>query len=439
MAQIKNAVYQVTGETVERDTVYHFQTNTDSLTVLDKNGDVVGNLGDLQMRGLPLKNVSFRTIKIKGLYGITGIQGIESTLGVDVSKMNILSVTPFGEVNNPTFVIYKLITPEGKVFDNVIANGKEVGWTSGGKELESTLEKINTRIGAVESLETTTKTSTVSAINEVDKTSKATKTSLDTHLKDYTEYKKHNHDEDYIKQTNGTIKGIISIDNGVSFNAKDSRNTDRNLFKVDSTDLLTFGSTSFGLDILAKGDLKYNSKKVWTETNHGKDSGLDADKLGGVSYKDIPTLSGDNTFKKNVKSEGSLIGKTFEIGTKASITADSNGKITISTGSGNPVTFESNGRMTAMNHVLMNAKNNEVGFRLALSDKELGNGMGFYRNSNSEYLGIYNWTKGVRLGYFSHDDEALHLDKPIFIQGRRLWLQGSTPSGNHNTGDIWIK
>ena len=438
MVNIKNAAYDVTGKVEQEDIRYHFQTNADMLTVLDEKKEIVGNLSDLLMKGIPLDGIDYKTLKLKGLYGITNIKGVDPGLKVDVNKMSLLSVTPYGEINKPKIVVYKLITSDGRVFDNVMNDGKEVGWTSGGKELEATLTEIKNVTGSIGDLKTTNKESLASAINEVHDASTKNKEALTKHEEDYAKFKKHDHDSEYIKRSGGNIKGTISIDNNIDVNAKNARNEEVRVAHVSATDLFSLGNKSLGLDLLGNGDFKYNGKKVWTEVNHGRDSGLDADKVGGTSYKKIPTLDTSNTFEENITVKKSLIANDFKLGEKASISADDNGRITIKTGGLNTVAFDTNGQMTAMNHILMNAKNNEVGFRLALNNDEVGQGMGFYRNGGSKYLGVYNWSKGKRLAYFSDADERLYLDQSISIQGRKLYLQsGQPPVGK--AGDIWIK
>lgn len=438
MVNIKNAAYDVTGKVEQEDIRYHFQTNAGMLTVLDEKKNIVGNLSDLLMKGIPLDGVDYKTLKLKGLYGITNIKGIDPGLKIDVNKMSLLSVTPYGEVNNPKIVIYKLITTDGRVFDNVINSGKEIGWTSGGKELEGTLTDIKNVTGSIEDLKTTNKESLASAINEVHDASTKNKEALTKHEEDYEKFKKHDHDSEYVKRSGGNIKGSISIDNNVDVNAKNARNEDVRVAHVSSTDLFSLGSKRLGLDLLGNGDFKYNGKKVWTEVNHGKDSGLDADKIGGTSYRQIPVLNKENTFTESIKTSKTVAAKDFQIGEKATLSADENGRITIKTDSSNITTFERDGRITAMNHLHMNAKNNEVGMTFGLTDDEARKGMGFYRNGGSKYLGVYNWSKNKRLAYFSDVDERLYLDQSISIQGRKLYLQsGQPPVGK--AGDIWIK
>lgn len=434
---ILNSSYTVTNET-GFDT-YHFETGVGVVSILDKNKKVVGNLQDLVFVGTNLDGVDYKTLKVKGLYGITNIKGVDTKLGVAVDKMNILSVDAFGDIGSPKFIIYKLITPDGKVFDNVVVGGKEIGWTSGGKELEKTLTEISKSTGDTSKLTTTNKTSLTNAVNEVDKNTKKVIADLKVHNDEFVEYKKHNHDDSYVKKSGGEVTGEMVIDNNVAIAAKDARNEKTNIVHVGVTDILTIGSKNLDLEIIGKGLLKHNGKKVWTEDTQGKGSGLDADKIGGVSHTLVAYKNAHNVFEKDVKVNGKLmVGSSLEFGGNSAITSNANGRILVSTGGKNSIAFETNGRMSAMNHILMNAKNNEVGFRFALSDKELGDGMGFYRNPSSKYLGIYNWTKSKRIGYFSDADERLYLDQSISIQGRKLYLQGAQPPVG-KAGDIWIK
>ena len=427
MANIKNSEYRILGTTEANDTIEHFETNSQMTRILDANKNVVGNLEEALIIGKTVSNVNWKTLKIKGKYRITGIQGVTGVT-IDVNKTHVLSVDPVGPVGNPNFVVYTLYAPTGEIYSNTVVGTAESGWTAGGSLVKTQIDNVNSRVTTVNNSLTalSTKVTSVSTV------ANGVRQDLET-------YKSHTHPE-YLPKAGGAMTGELTISNNTNINMNSSRNESRQVLKVSNTDLLSIGNTAYVLNLLGNGDFKYNNKKVWTEVNHGVGSGLDADLLGGKSYSLYPTTDKSVTFNGSGTFNGNLKANLLQLSTNAKISAVSNGRITFKAGTGaNEINMETNGRLRMMSEVIFNGKNNQVGLRLALSDSEEGKGMGMYRNVTSKYLGFYDWNKDQRLAYFDPDTSGLFLDKPLSITGRKLYLQSGTPVGVHKAGDIWIK
>lgn len=428
MANIKNAIYQVLGTGEETDTSYHYETNVGMTKVLDSSKNEVGNVEEALFTGKVVNNVDWKTLKVKGAYSITNIRNVTGVT-ISADKRHILLVDPVGPIGAPTFTIYKLYAPTGEIYENVIVNGTEIGWTSGGKAIKDSQVQVAGQIATLQTAMTTANTNNTN-----------TNTKVNSLRTDFTNYQSHNHDGRYMRTSGGDISGNINIKNDSGLNIKSANNTNRSVAHVSTTDLLTLGNVNYGLNLVGKGEFKYNNTKIWTESNDGAGSGLDADKLGGKESSKYATLDTHNIFSGNVTSTGTVKGNVFQIHDTATIRAQANGRITFKMGGSNDIFFETSGRISAGNHIVFNAKNNESGFKIALSDSEASNGgMGMYRNTGSRYLGFYNWTKSERMAYFDADTSMFYLDKAPSITGRRLYLQSGTPAGNHKAGDIWIK
>src|SRR5699024_6903910 len=81
-----------------------------------------------------------------------------------------------------------------------------------------------------------------------------------------------------------------------------------------------------------------------------------------------------------------------------------------------------------------NGTESKLLFKLASGDK----GIGFVRNNGDKNLRMYNYTSGSTVFTVAENDNVLQLQREVQIQGRKLFLQGSTPTGNIPVGSIWI-
>lgn len=432
---IKIASYNITNE--KDADVVHFETNVEQIQVLDSKKEIVGNLGDLLMKGKMVTSGHFSDLKISGTYGLKGVTGLPKDVPLD--KIHILSISAQGAtIGNPTFAVYQLMTQEGKIYNNVVVGKKEGGWTSGGKIVDEKITTILKELGDLTSLKTAEKTSVVKSVNEL-YTNLAAETKK---LKDLTEkFNSHNHDDRYVKRVGGIINGEMTIKNNVAVSGERANGAKVNVLKVDGADTLQVGAKGVELHVFGGENPLYNGQKIWTAATDGAGSGMDADLLAGVKSDKYARLDKKNTFSDTVTFSKNIKSGEYLFVNGGSIDVDKTGRMIFGNKNGRMLAFETNGRVSIDNHIKANATRNEAGMRLAISDKEFAdsNGMGFYRNPDTKYLGFYNWTKQKRLGYFSHIDDSLHVDENIVIQGRSIYLQSAMPTGKDRAvGSIWI-
>lgn len=442
---VKNAKYHVSDN--GKWEVVHYETSDEMVKFLDENGNEIGTLQDLANGGKILDSVDPSTVKYSGVYRITNPTGAPSNFAD--GQTAILSVQAVGPVGNPDFVHYTLIHQDGSIYDSTSVGAVASGWTSGGKSMEETVGDIKDKLGEIGILSTTAKNVT-GAINEVLTHSKTVKTDLANLKKDYATYKSHNHDSTYVKLSGGNLTGNLSMLAGKSYRFRSAQGTQINFASYTADVGYKIGDANTVMNVASKSNLTHNGKKIWTEANDGKGSGLDADKLQGVAATGYALLSrGDNKFTGDISvwSGKSLLFKTNGTNsgifwrdernnTKASIKHGGNGSILFANGGTVHQRIESNGVWTGGKPIELNAANNQCHFKIKLSSSD--EGMGMYRNTNSKYLGFYNWKRDKRLAYFDEADDTFNIDYAPRIQGRRLWLQSGTPSGSHKTGDIWI-
>lgn len=442
---VKNAKYHVSDN--GKWEVVHYETSDKMVKFLDENGSEIGTLQDLANGGKVLTGVDPAGINYSGVYRINAPVNAPEMFGD--GKVAILAVQAVGAVGNPDFKHLTLIHQGGSIFNNTVVGAVGSGWTAGGKSLDETVSGIEEVIGKISILSTSSK-EIVGSINEVHSFSKTVQTNLDNLKKDYETYKNHNHDTEYVKLAGGDMTGNLSMLAGKSLQFRSAQGTQVNFSRYSADTGYILGDGNTVLNVASKGNLTHNGKKIWTESNDGKGSGLDADKFQGVAATGYALLSrGDNKFTGDISvwSGKSLLFKTNGTNsgifwrdernnTKASIKHGGNGSILFANGGTVHQRIESNGVWTGGKPIELNAANNQCHFKIKLSSSD--EGMGMYRNTNSKYLGFYNWKRDKRLAYFDEADDTFNIDYAPRIQGRRLWLQSGTPSGSHKTGDIWI-
>lgn len=434
---IKQAQYKITLQSGED--IYHFQTDDNMVKIVDGNKNVVGTFKEYAMEGKTVTSGSFKNLKISGIYKIQNVTGLPS--GYAVGKISILSVRAVGKVGSPDFISYDLISQSGEVFHNTVFNGAETGWTSGGTTLKNTITTITTQIGTVANLKTKAKANVVNAVNELKNDADLLKTNFDKLNKDYDDFTKHNHDERYLSKSGDTVTGNLIVSNDNRLRGLRTTGASANLIGFNKTNDILLGET--GVKLLASGsDIRFNGKKVWHEDNDGAGSGLDADKLGGVASSNYARTDRETKTSANFITERALyagtglhFGTTYD-GRYGSIIGNSSGSIRVSNGKSTYHEFTSSGIFQSnQRHELM-ATSREASLRFRLNGSETG--IGLYRSNNSKHLHFYNWTKSKRAGYIHNDTTQFYFDEPINISGRRLFLQGSTPTGSIPTGSIWI-
>ena len=439
---VKNAKYHVSVDGSWE--VVHHETSDKMVKFFDESGNEIGTLQDLSNGGKILQNIDPTTVKYSGVYRIKTPTGTPSEFAD--GKIAILGVQAVGKVGTPDFIHYTLVHQKGAIYNNTKVGTTKSGWSAGGKSLATTINDMKNILGEMSLLSTKAK-NVAQAINEVYDYSKSNRTQLDLLKKDY---KAHNHDSSYVKVSGGSMSGSLSMMAGQGYKFKTAQGVEVNLATYSPENGMKFNDSTVPLNIQSKGALTHNSKKVWTEANHGAGSGLDADKLHGNSIDNVALLNrSNNSFKSDLsvwdgksvlfKTNGTNSGvfwRDENNNNKAYIRHVGNGALAFYAGGSINHRIEGNGTWSTSKPIVMDSQYNEcnVVIKLGSSDK----GMGFYRNKSSKYFGFYNWQRNKRLAYFDEADDTFNLDNAPRIQGRRLWLQGSTPSGSHKVGDIWI-
>lgn len=434
---IKQAQYKVTLQS--GDDIYHFQTDNDMVKIVDKNKNILGTFKEFGFEGKTVTSGSFKDLKVSGIYKIQNVTGLPS--GYSVGKISILSVKAVGDIGSPMLISYDLISQQGEIYHNTVMGNVATGWTSGGTELANTIKTITNQVGSVSSLKTTSKANLVNAVNELKGNIDTINRKVGSLGGDYGELKDHNHDERYVAKSGDTMSGHLNIVNNRYLQGLSTTGVSSKLIGIDSGNNIILGDSTLKLNI-AGSDLRFNGKRIWHEDNGGAGSGLDADKLGGTSYLRYARTDKENSFEKSIITNGSLysddslfFGKSYA-GRRGGFTSDASGNISVSNNSNVTHRFLSSGMLQSTYGYELNAGARNVDLIFKLNTSE--GGMGFYRNNNTKFLGIYNYEKDVRIGYFHHDTSELHLEKPLNISGRKLFLQGSTPTGSIPTGSIWI-
>ena len=431
----KEATYQVVNEEKQPVKV-HFETSGEQVKFFDEGMNELGSVQTLLMNGVRLTGdmADIKRVKYSGLY-LVGSDMKNPPIDIPVDKTAILQSTAVGEKGKPDFIHFKFIHPDGHIFDNTVVGTKESGWTNGGKTLKEELDTLNKNVDTNTS-NIKTNTENISKLG----------TRLDTAEKNL---KDHNHDSTYLKLSGGRMTGDLGLQYGGSFKFVSAQGEEKNFASYSVENGATLGDDTVALDIRSKNNISHNGKKVWSETNHGKGSGLDSDKLHGVSGSEFAQKNEVNNFTQDQKisngkslifeddsiAEG-VVWKSKNGDHRASIKSDRDGRILFHQKDGNVITkIDSDGHIVTKRGMYLDSSSVEghVVFQLSDTDK----GMGFYRNNGSKYLGIYNWAKGERIGYFHPDEGYFHMDKAPSITGRRLYMQGDQPKGK-TVGDIWI-
>lgn len=429
----RSAKYQVVNEKKQLETVY-FETSGEQVKLLDEAGKVRGSLDDLFLKGIKLSAADVTKIKHSGIF-IVGSDMKNPPAKIEVDKTAILQSTAIGAIGKPSFVHFKFVHPNGQIFNNTVVGTVQSGWTVSGKALQDELRLLNSKVDTNAS-EIKSHSKSISELKEQSNSSSS-------------DFKNHNHDSRYVKLSGGTVTGDLGLQYGGSFKFVSAQGEEKNFAKYSVAQGASIGDDTVVLDVRSKGDVKHNGKKIWSEVNDGKGSGLDADLIQGVSGAYLAKRNEENTFTENQKitngkslifednssSEG-VFWRDSKGAARSAIRSDQDGRIHFYQKDGKAKNFiDADGHITTKRGVNLDASAVEghVVFQLSNTDK----GMGVYRNNNSKYLGFYNWAKGERMAYFHQDEGYLHMDKAPSITGRRLYMQSATPKGK-TVGDIWI-
>lgn len=428
----RNATYNIVNENLDLETIHH-ETSAKQVKLFDEKMKEIGNLeGVLNGKDTGQAEVDILTMKYSGSHIVRKMKNPPKPIG----NITILQSLAVGSLGSPDFVHFTLTYPSGEVFNATVVGSKSSGWSSGGQALKESLDLTNTEVAA---------NKTAIAANE-----KILSTLKISHEKLSSDFTGHNHDSSYLKLSGGTVTGDIGLRHGGSFKFVSAQGDKKDFATYSVANGAVLGDATVSLEIKSKNEIKHNGKKLWSEVNHGKGSGLDADKIHGVSGNDIAQLTKLNRFKQETyidngkslsfQSSGAISGIYWlndNGATRSSIRSTSDGSIQFyGTGGASSTKVDGSGNIVSSKALYFNSSlgENKIVYQLSGTDK----GMGMYRNKNSQYLGFYDWNKSKRLGYFDHVNGNLYLDESPSIKGRKLHLQGSTPTGSHKVGDIWI-
>src|SRR5699024_9038911 len=190
--------------------------------------------------------------------------------------------------------------------------------------------------------------------------------------------------------------------------------------------------------------------QIFHAGNMGKGSGLDADKLIGVSGSDFVRKDTSNTLRDTVViNDGNFYmdrvsgGKTasvffrYDKSQTGRIYATTAGDLRLYGGSKLGLVVKSNGWTETTYPMSLNAKDRNVNVRFKRSNSDVGRGL-HLNNTTTNRFGLYDW--GLQGWYFYSEkgSREVRFPAPIAIQGHQVFIQSGSPSKPSN-GDIWFK
>ena len=429
---IRKAKYNVINERKQPEIV-HFETSAEQVKVLDTSSNTYSDFKELLLNGKVMSTLDISTIKYSGTYVTSNLSNAPKTIAS--GEKVVVNASAVGSYGNPDLVILTLTYPNGEIYSNTIFKGNQSGWVSGGLNVKNQLT-------------TTTKDIEFIKNNLSSHNSRITDNSnnINSVKNDLESFKTHNHDDRYVMKTNTTQKmeGNLQLASGKRYEFITGQGSVVNLATYNQDSGYTVGQGGIKMNFLSP--VTINGKKVFTEDNDGKGSGLDADKFNGMSVDDFALLDRDNTFKKGVtidngysftlKGNNNAINWTNTNGLTNRIVNEANG-LNVRYGNNYTFKFNNDGDVVSNKAFILDSSNNETQIIFKINDADKG--LGFYRNGNTRHLGLWNWQAGEQIGYIGHEDSVLALNKCIKIQGKRLWLSTPTTSSReNNVGDIWI-
>lgn len=414
--------------------VLHYETDSKVVRVMNGNTDL-GNLEELLVKGKRENGKAITSIKVTGAYIIRNMTGLPTGL-TNTSDLILLVVATGDTVGTPTMTLYQIIGRDGSIYSKTLVGATDSGWSTGGTGLQSTISTINQRIGNVSNLQTNSKV-LVGAVNEV----RSNLNSLAIQVNTTTEnLNTHNHDGRYVNTSgNASLMATdLYVTQGKGLSIRRSNGGLANLISSNSAGGVEIGNVNSTLNLYGSQSLLHNGKKVWSEVNDGSGSGLDADLLDGLEASAFARKSTANTFTQlQTMSAGiDLSNTSIRWGTgRLSFTGTA---VNLTHGTRNLMSVTNTGHTTVPTMDLQgdfaNGTESKLLFKLASGDK----GIGFVRSNGNKNLRMYNYTSGSTVFTVAENDNVLQLQREVQIQGRKLFLQGSTPTGNIPVGSIWI-
>lgn len=381
---IKRAKYQINKED------YHFETDDKSVKILDSNNNEVGNLKQLMFEGKPLSNISYKDIKVPGVYRVHGFNDRDLPQGIPNNQDCLLKVEAIGNLNNPSVINYKIVTPDGKSFESTVSGGTSARWSVGGVSL-------NTQLGELSDRATDLERDISGVIKTVDQNKQ-------TEAQHYNEFKSHNHNSQYVFKNGDTVNGNLTINGSVNVVSGNNVGSMR-----IANGKLTIGNTNQQTELTGKGDLLYNGKRVVVVGSSG--TGIDADTLNGKSSSRFVDTYGDSMFGNlSFYNNNGIAFMNDKYQDAASIYGTKSGGIVMD-GDGKDIT-------------IINA-----------------NGVNFGNTPLQVSGQMYSMTnqKVMHLGYGTNG-ETVYINHSPYIgeHASRLFLQSEAPSGDIPDGSVWI-
>lgn len=437
----------------------HYETQAGQVKILDSSGNITSNIDELLLKGKLIQGKDLNTIKDTGVYRIKGCTNVPS--GLDSSKTYLMFVTSIDNGSG------SLITYQ-EIYDHVNQNGLErsmegtnvKSWINAGKAVLDRLSSLETDVGELTSLGTSSKTNIVSAINEVNTRSKNNSTSItniNSQLTDILDQMGILGQGKYLSVTGGNLTGTVSMDNGKSFSGKNTSGNVVNLAKVTTANNVDIGDPSLELSLIANnGKAKvYDGAKTYRIFHAGfmgSGSGLDADKIDGIDGSQLAREDANNFFTESQYIEnGKALYMRASAGSSdvgaihfrkkddtdiAVISTNTDGTINLKAGNITGFQVNPNGDTeTTYDHIL-NAKDRQVAVRFKLNDSD--DGAGLYMNNNTKQVGFYDWEKNDWYFTTNRNTRVVEFSNQISIQGHQLFIQYSEPSTGMKDGDVWI-
>lgn len=410
---IKNSEYNIKNASGGFDT-YHFQTNAKMVKVLDGQKREIGTVEEVLINGKTLSgSQTIASLQTSGIY-----KGTFTDIPQGVTNPVVVNFKKYTDVNGSGkhYFDVEVTDLRGNTYRKQGASVVGGTWSTSGNTMQESLNKLNNGLGAVENLRTVNK-NVVQAINELVSTTTTQSNKIKT-LEDA------NQDDRYVQlSSDNNLSGTINLVSEKGVNVRYGSDI-QNLIKARNNKNVVVGNGQGALELVGRGALTYNNGTVWHSNNDGQGSGLDADLVRGVSGDKYARKDVGQTFVGNQTFETTTVQNRLNVGSVS--VADSNGLL-ITQGGKNR--FELN---TTNNTLVVH---NNGGVTL----KDTG-GRGFTQkiNGSGDYV-VVNDSNGTTSITIRKSDSLFASAKEIEIQGRKLYLQGTQPTGNnHPVGSIWI-
>lgn len=428
------------------DDVFYFDNDAVTTKVLDNNKNELGTLQEYLFEGKTVTSGSVTNIKHSGVYKIKGLSGLPSE--IPSNQYSILEVKAIGNQDNPDVIFYKVTSPSGVSKEMTVSGSNQSGWTLGGVQLQNAINSLDSQVGELHDLATGNKSSLVKAVNELKDKIDTVNDNTDSVNSALNEYKKHNHDDRYIRKTGtgDSFKGTLVFENEANLAFRSSTGTAPSVISRNG-DKLIFGNGEMGLNIQSKGDVYLNGQKVVTTGTNG----LNADKVGGVDAN-LYARKDQNNDWSGVQTYSNAAPLRFVVGNVQGsampiqfMSAKSNkgnvGYISKSDGDGMSISPDGNNELLGLYSDRTYTTGHLVFAGGTEKDIRFGNGhMGFYfKEDGNGRLGAWDWDKNRIIWRYDTDTNYMEMGEAPKWQGRRLFLQDGLPTNVEIPyGSIWI-